>query len=75
MAFTQEDKDKMDRAATDAENDLTDIVDKLSLPTSVPEGMLAGIADWWRRHYLKAGHKRFARILLQYAPKEESHGG
>ncbi len=66
MAFTQEDKDKMDRAATDAENDLDNDV-----KGCVSEEAMAEVANWWRRHYIKAGHKRLARILLQYAPKEE----
>ncbi|MSQ11995.1 MAG: hypothetical protein EXR48_04800 [Dehalococcoidia bacterium] len=24
------------------------------------------MAAWWKKHYLKAGHKRLARILLEY---------
>ena len=29
-----------------------------------PEPSLAMVADWLRRHYLVAGHKRLARILM-----------
>jgi len=61
MAFTDEDRQVMDNAAVDAENDAAE---------NVPDEALAEIASWWKRHYLKAGHKRLARILLQYAPKE-----
>jgi len=25
------------------------------------------VADWWKAHYLKAGHKRLARKLLEKA--------
>jgi len=25
------------------------------------------VADWWKAHYLKAGHKRLARKLLERA--------
>ena len=25
---------------------------------------VAQVADWWRRHYLVAGHKRLARVLM-----------
>jgi len=28
------------------------------------EGTVAQLADWWRRWYLKAGHKRLARMLM-----------
>ncbi len=28
------------------------------------EGTIAQLADWWRRWYLKAGHKRLARMLM-----------
>lgn len=62
MAFTQEDKDKMDMAAADAEND----------SNTVDDNSMQEVATWWRKWYIKAGHKRLARILLQYAPKEDS---
>lgn len=26
---------------------------------------VAEVADWWRRWYLKAGHKRLARLLME----------
>ena len=62
MAFTQEDKDKMDEAAISAERDIRDT----ELDT------FRRVATWWKKWYLKTGHKRLARVLLQYAPKEDS---
>ena len=29
-----------------------------------PDATVAQLADWWRRHYQKAGHKRLARVLM-----------
>jgi len=28
-------------------------------------GTVAEVADWWRRWYMKAGHKRLARLLMR----------
>ena len=61
MAFTEEDKQAMDNAAVDAENDSME---------NVPSDAMHTVANWWQKWYLKAGHKRLARILLQYAGKE-----
>ena len=52
--------EEMDRAATDAENDLQ----------NVNEQSLVEVANWWRKWYRKAGHKRLGRILLQHAQEE-----
>jgi hypothetical protein len=46
---------EMDVAATEAEAEL-----KL-----IPESEIRPVADWWRKHYLKAGHKRLGRILIK----------
>jgi len=62
MAFTEQDRQAMDNAAAGAENDAAE---------NVPEEALNEVANWWKRHYLKAGHKRLARVLLQYASKEQ----
>jgi len=64
VSFTQEDKDSMDIAAAAAEQDLEDVDDDA----------LAIVATWWRKWYISAGHKRLARILLQYAPKDRTDG-
>lgn len=56
--FTDEDKQRMDNAAVDAQNALEDVSDEA----------LAEIANWWRK-WIKAGHRRLGRVLLQYADK------
>ena len=55
--FTDEDKQKMDNAAVDAQNDLEDVSDEA----------LTIVANWWRKRVSKAGHRRLGRVLLQYA--------
>ena len=61
MTWTEEDKQAMDNAAIDAENDLAS--------ESYPEEHIVTVANWWSVWYIKAGHKRLARILLQYKGK------
>jgi len=55
--FTEADKQAMDNAAIDAQNDLEDVSDEA----------LTEIANWWHKWVSKAGHKRLGRVLLQYA--------
>lgn len=59
----QYDPEAMDLAANDAEADLKDV--------SVEA--LEAVAMWWKQWYMKAGHKRLGRILLQYVPKEQKN--
>ena len=61
MAFTEEDKQSMDKAATDAEDDAME---------NIPGDAMHIVADWWQSWYMKAGHKRLARVLLQYASEK-----
>lgn len=63
MAFTEEDKQAMDDAAIDAENDLNNYPDEVVLP----------MVEWWNKHFMKAGHKRLGRILIGIA-KEKGYG-
>jgi len=63
MTFTDEDKQAMDNAATDAQNDLAE-------ENSPSEESLIAVADWWAKWFNKAGHRRLARILLEYKSKE-----
>ena len=49
------DSQAMDNAAGDAENDLINL----------PEEVIDTMAEWWGKWYLKAGHKRLGRILVQ----------
>jgi hypothetical protein len=46
---------EMNQAAVDAQNDLTNID-----PEAVEK-----VAAWWKKWYLKAGHKRLGRILVK----------
>lgn len=62
MVFTEEDREKMDKVAQEAEKELTDLI--------IKDNTISGLANWWKKWYVKAGHKRLARILLQNARKE-----
>lgn len=59
MPFTDADRQAMDDAAIDAENDLA----------NYNEVVLQVVADWWAKWVMSAGHKRLGRILLQYKSK------
>jgi hypothetical protein len=61
--FTDKDRQEMDNAAVDAQNDLEDVSDEA----------LKVVANWWRRWVSKAGHKRLGRVLLQYEDKKRSY--
>ena len=52
---------ELDLAADEAEKDLD----------SIPNEILAPLSAWWRKWYLKTGHKRLGRILLQYAEQKK----
>lgn len=60
MAFTDQDKQAMDNAAADAENDLI----------NYPEEHIATAANWLKKWYMKAGYKRLGRVLLESAKEE-----
>jgi hypothetical protein len=62
MAWTEQDKQAMDNAAAEAENDLASM--------NVDEYCFTTVADWWAKWVMTAGHKRLGRILLQYKSKE-----
>ena len=51
------DPQAMDNAANQAEEELADL----------DPNALATIADWWYRWFLKAGHKRLGRLMVQAA--------
>lgn len=55
MGYGTYDPEAMDLAASEAEQEL----DQLDMEA------VTVVADWWKKNYLKAGHKRLARILLQ----------
>ena len=62
MSKTGDYKQVMDDAATDAENDLATM-------SGDHDEAIQLVADWWASWFMKAGHKRLARILLQYKSK------
>ena len=47
--------EQMDANAHEASKELLVMCESGSIPE---------LADWWRRWYLKAGHKRLARLLM-----------
>jgi hypothetical protein len=49
--------EEMDVAAKSAADDLA------RLRAEHPEAV-ALMVDWWKRHYLAAGHKRLGRVLI-----------
>jgi hypothetical protein len=59
-------QEEMDAAAKAAAADLA------VLREQQPEGV-ALMVDWWKRHYLAAGHKRLGRVLL--GPQSRERGG
>ena len=63
MAWTEEDKKKMDDAAEAAGQDLTQ--------GGVTAEALEAMGNWWKKHYMAAGHKRLAKMVLGYASKEQ----
>jgi len=54
MAWNSE---PMDNAAAEAANELV----------KLDKAALVKVATWWKKWYLKAGHKRLGRLLLRYA--------
>jgi hypothetical protein len=49
---------EMDNASGDAKKELLEHVDEWSV---------RAVATWWTRWYLKAGHKRLGRLLVELA--------
>ena len=50
----------MDSAAAEAGKDLIDNIDKEAIHA---------VAEWWKKWYQEAGHKRLARVLLAQLKK------
>lgn len=59
--WTEADKQAMDDAAIDAQDDLSNYLSD--------DKAFQVVADWWAKWVMKAGHKRLGRILLQYKSK------
>lgn len=64
--FTDQDRQRMDNAAVDAQNDIGDSEADL-------EAMRV-VASWWKKWVAAAGHRRLGRILLGYAGGSNRHG-
>ncbi len=62
MAFTEQDKDAMDLAASQAHQDL----DALTEADNITFNAFIKVGQWWQTWYMTAGHKRLARILLDF---------
>lgn len=62
MAFTNEDKQRMDNAVADAQNALMEMDD-------LDDETMRKLGNWWRDNVGDAGHKRLGRILLEFADK------
>lgn len=56
----QADTAKMDAAAIDAANELKNM-------SLADEADLDQVAAWFKSWYLKAGYKRLARLVMEYA--------
>jgi hypothetical protein len=63
MAINEDILKGMDDAAETAEEKLKEI----------QNDHIVVIANWWKENYLKAGHKRLAKILLNHASKKETY--
>ncbi|MBU1862921.1 MAG: hypothetical protein KKH94_04555 [Candidatus Omnitrophica bacterium] len=63
MAWTEESKKQMDEAAVQA---------KAELEKHFAIWSAKDLAGWWKRWYLKAGHKRLGRLLVGMAKPEKA---
>lgn len=61
MTYELRTPEQMDAAADLAEAEVT--------AGKFPTMSARQVADWWKRWYLEAGHKRLGRVLLKYAGK------
>ncbi|MCK9293182.1 hypothetical protein M0P25_03845 [archaeon] len=57
MKINEEVLKNMDEAALIAENELN----------MIPLEHIKSISIWWKKNYLKAGHKRLAKLLLAHS--------
>lgn len=53
------DQNDFDIAAEKAEKELAELAKKLD------EKTVKEVASWWKRNYMKAGHKRLGRIIAK----------
>lgn len=60
-------KDEMDQGAMSASMDL----EQMERDGTVTPDALAALADWWKRWYMQAGHKRLGRVLMAKQAESE----
>lgn len=53
--------EQMDQAAEKAKEDLKNL----------NEEAVIEVAQWWKKYYLNAGHKRLGRILINYLKEKQ----
>jgi len=70
MAWSDEDKQAMDNAAIDAEQELNQLLTPLNQVQEL-EPTAQDLIDWWYKWYMTAGHKRLGRVLVQIAKEKE----
>ena len=63
--FTEADRQAMDNAAADAENELGEI----------PDEAIAPVANWMKKYYMTAGYKRLGKLLVQTAKDLDKEEG
>ena len=68
MPFTEQDKQDMDNAAVEAENELGEIYPDHEAGVEI-------IADWLGKWFMNAGYKRLCRILLEYQSVKKDKNG
>jgi hypothetical protein len=64
MAWNEETMKTMDEAALQAQAEVQNNFNAWSAKD---------IAEWWKRWYLKAGHKRLGRILVSMVKQEKTN--
>ena len=57
---TQESKDALKQQMADAAHVASEEIDADDVASFVT------VAKWWSRHHMKSGHRRLARVLLEY---------
>lgn len=60
------DQNEFDIAAEKAAKELEELVKKLD------EKTIREMASWWKRNYMKAGHKRLGRIIAKFGQEEST---
>ncbi len=57
--ISEQEKQQMDEAAKDARKELVSNLESWSAKE---------VAGWWKNWYMRAGHRRLGRLLVELAP-------